>query len=48
MTPFHFIKNLPPLPEDILHRIPVLPRPTRSTPKYTLVLDLVSQVYIRM
>jgi hypothetical protein len=40
MTPFHFIKNLPPLPEDILHRIPVLPRPTRSTPKYTLVLDL--------
>ena len=42
MNPFFFIKHLPTLPEEIRNRQPVLPRRTRSTPEYTLVLDLVS------
>lgn len=32
------------LPDEIRNRQPVLPRRTRSTPEYTLVLDLVSVV----
>ena len=43
MSPFLFIKCLPPLSDEVLSRQPVLPRRTRSTPEYTLVLDLVSQ-----
>lgn len=42
MNPFFFIKYLPTLPDEIRNRQPVLPRRTRSTPEYTLVLDLVS------
>lgn len=40
MSPFFFIKHLPMLPDEIRNRQPVLPRRTRSTPEYTLVLDL--------
>lgn len=42
MNPFFFIKHLPTLPDEIRNRQPALPRRTRSTPEYTLVLDLVS------
>lgn len=38
--PFCFIKMLPPLPWEITSRPPALPPRTRSTPDYTLVLDL--------
>lgn len=44
--PFCFIKMLPPLPWEITTRLPALPPRTRSTPDYTLVLDLVCIVCI--
>lgn len=40
LDPFYFIKHLPPLPPEISSRPPVLPRKTRRTPEYSLVLDL--------
>jgi Dullard-like phosphatase family protein len=40
VDPFYFIKHLPPLPPEIASRPPVLPRRTRRTPEYSLVLDL--------
>ncbi|KAL3310508.1 hypothetical protein Ciccas_010930 [Cichlidogyrus casuarinus] len=35
-----FIRYLPPLPQELANRCPALPKRTRATPKYTLVLDL--------
>jgi len=40
------IKCLPPLPRELTLRPPALPRKTRSTPEFTLALDLVSVLYL--
>lgn len=40
LDPFYLIKFLPPLSSDVHNRPPALPRQTRRTPEYCLVLDL--------